>query len=492
MPTTLINKFKSTIASSEHPYLNGAWQPNTCEYNATDLEVIGQIPNDINGVYLRNTENPVHEPLGVYHPFDGDGMIHMMRFENGKAEYRNRFVETDGFLAEQQAGESLWSGLAGKPSMSKRKGWGAHGSVKDSSSTDVAVHAGMALSTFYQCGEAYRLNPFTLEPMGKDSWAPEEGVSSHAKVDDNTGELLFFNYGKQFPFMNYGVVGKDNKLKHYVPIELPGPRLPHDLCFSRNYSILNDFPLFWSAELLEKDIHLPVLHEGIQSRFAVIPRYGDPKEIRWFEAEPTFVLHFMNAFEEGDEVVMDGYFQRNPSPDPLTDGAPEYRRLRAAICLHEMGTQLHRWRFNLATGKTSEEVLYDDQAVEFGTINQKYAGEKHRYIYSVTSKPGWFLFTGLVKHDLASGESSEYEFGDDRYASEAPFVPRINAQSEDDGYLVSFVTDMKLNRSECVLIDAQHVDDGPVCQIILPHRISSGTHATWAAAEDINLADTDR
>jgi carotenoid cleavage dioxygenase len=72
---------------------------------------------------------------------------------------------------------------------------------------------------------------------------------------------------------------------------------------------------------------------------------------------------------------------------------------------------------------------------------------------------------------------------DGRYASEAPFVPRIGAKDEDDGYLVSFIIDENANRSECVLIDCKHFEDGPVCRIALPHKISSGTHAVWADRE---------
>ena len=89
-----------TLKPSIHPYLNGAWTPNYDEYTATDLEVIGEIPKDIDGVYVRNTENQLHEPIGHYHPFDGDGMLHAISFQNGKAEYRNRFVRTKGFVAE--------------------------------------------------------------------------------------------------------------------------------------------------------------------------------------------------------------------------------------------------------------------------------------------------------------------------------------------------------------------------------------------------------
>uniref|UniRef100_UPI00356571A7 carotenoid oxygenase family protein n=1 Tax=Zhongshania sp. TaxID=1971902 RepID=UPI00356571A7 len=142
MPVTYKNIVKSSLKASHHPYLNGAWTPNFTEYTATDMEVIGQIPDDIDGVYIRNTENPVQDPIGHYHPFDGDGMIHSMVFKDGKAEYRNRFVRTKGFNAEQEAGEALWAGIANKPSMSVRPGWGAQGGVKDASSTDVVIHAG--------------------------------------------------------------------------------------------------------------------------------------------------------------------------------------------------------------------------------------------------------------------------------------------------------------------------------------------------------------
>src|SRR6185503_10818902 len=100
---TLVNRIASTLADTDHPYMTGAWTPVFEEYDATELEVTGEIPRDLDGVYLRNTENPVHAPIGLYHPFDGDGMIHAMAFQDGKAAYRNRFVRTKAFAAEQAA-----------------------------------------------------------------------------------------------------------------------------------------------------------------------------------------------------------------------------------------------------------------------------------------------------------------------------------------------------------------------------------------------------
>jgi carotenoid cleavage dioxygenase len=116
-------------------------------------------------------------------------------------------------------------------------------------------------------------------------------------------------------------------------------------------------------------------------------------------------------------------------------------------------------------------------------INGRFGGRKYRYGYSTLAEPGWFLFTGFVKHDLLTGETREYRLPKGVYASEAPFAPRVGAVDEDDGYLVSFLIDENAGRSECVLIDARRIEDGPICRIALPHKLCSGTHAFWAGRE---------
>src|SRR5690349_3703371 len=365
MDVEIVGKFLSTLPEDDdHPYRTGPWRPQTTEWDADDLTVVaGEIPRDLDGVYLRNTENPLHPSLKFYHPFDGDGMIHIVGFRDGKAFYRNRFVRTDGLLAEDEAGGALWPGLAEPVQIAKRDyGWGARTLMKDASSTDVTVHRGVALTSFYQCGDLYRVDPYTGDALGKEDWGgafpAEWGVSAHPKADDATGELLFFNYGKQAPYMHYGVVDADNRLVHYVDVELPGPRLPHDMAFTENYVILNDFPLFWDAKFLQSNVHLPKLHRDLPSRFAILPRRGAPGDVKWFEADTTYVLHFTNAYEEGDEIVLDGFFQGDATP---------------ALALDKMQTRLHRWRFNLVTGQTREEQL-SDSITEFGMINPGHAG----------------------------------------------------------------------------------------------------------------------
>lgn len=474
---------KTSLRPSNHPYLNGAWTPLHEEVNANDLDVIeGRIPADIDGIYLRNTENQIHQPLGRFHPFDGDGMVHQIEFRDGRANYRNRFVRTRCFTAEQEAEASLWGGLADPPRLSLRPGFGAHGSLKDSSSTDIVVHAGEALSTFYQCGEGYRLDPETLEQRGAEGWVPLDGISAHPKVDEHTGELMFFNYSKHAPYLHYGVVDENNRLTNYIPIPLSGPRLPHDMAFTENYSILNDLPVFWDAELLKKNVHAVRKHDGLPSRFAIVPRHGKSEDVRWFEAEPTYVLHWVNAYEDGDEIVLDGYFQEDPTPGPQRDAPPGFEHMMAFLDEYAFRPNLHRWRFDMRSGKTREEHI-DERILEFGMINGRHGGRKYRYAYSTIAQPGWFLFKGFVKTDLETGKTSEYSLGQGRFASEAPFAPRIGAIEEDDGYLVSFVTDENSGTSECILLDARHLEDGPVCRIALPHKLCSGTHACWAGRE---------
>lgn len=491
----IVGRMLSTLPEDDdHPYRTGPWRPQTNEWKADDLEVVeGEIPRDLDGIYLRNTENPLHPSLKNYHPFDGDGMIHVVGFRDGTAFYRNRFIRTDGLVAESEAGGPLWAGLAEAPSSAPREdGWGARRRMKDASSTDVVVHRGTALTSFYQCGDLYRVDPFTAQTLGKESWNGhfpfDWGVSAHPKVDDKTGEMLFFNYSKEAPYMNYGVVDENNDLVHYTDIPLPGPRLPHDMAYTENYAILNDFPLFWDPDALKKDAHIARFHKDMPSRFAVIPRRGQSKDIMWFEAEATYVLHFVNAYEDGDEIVLDGFFQGDPEPADNGMG-DKWQRAFRFLALDRMQSRLHRWRLNLVTGLVKEEQL-SDSVTEFGMMNGSYYGGSYRYAYAATGKPSWFLFDGLVKHDLLDGTEERYSFGDGVYGSETAMAPRVGSTGEDDGYLVTLTTDMNADASYCVIFDAARVGDGPVCKLKLPERISSGTHSTWAPGEELRRWQT--
>lgn len=489
MKVELVAEYAASLpVNDDHPYRSGAWQPNWKEFNAYDLDIVGDLPDDLSGIYLRNTENPLHHAIGRYHPFDGDGMLHSLYLDNGEAEYRNRFIRSDGFEAELEHDGPLWAGLMESPRKSLRDGWGARTRLKDASSTDVVVQGGVAASSFYQCGDIYELNPRTLEPLGKAHWVnqvtPGWGVSAHTKVDESSGELLFFNYSKQAPYMHYGVVDRNRELVHYIPVELPGPRLPHDMAFTDNYAILNDFPLFWDPEALKADAHAVRFFRDLPSRFAIVPRRGSPDQIRWFEALPTFVLHWINAYEDGDEIVLDGYYESNPSPDIKPD-PNDLRSLFRTLDVSVIGAKPYRWRFNLVTGEVKEGPL-DEQASEFGMINPAYAGKPYRYSWAMTNKPGWFLFDGMMRLDAETGDKQVFRFPDGVFASESPMAPRLNSKAEDDGYVVTFVSDMNSDSSAAWIFDAADITTGPIAQLTLPERICSGTHSYWAGRASLS------
>ncbi len=480
-------EFESGLPPGDtHPYRSGAWRPQQREYDAWDLDVAGEIPEDLDGVYLRNTENPLFPPIRRYHPFEGDGMIHAISFEAGEARYANRFVRTDALAAEQAAKQSLWAGITEHPSDAiADHGWGARTMLKDAASTDVVVHGGKALASFYQCGELYQLDPRTLDDLGKAVWGgafPSAGVSAHPKVDEHTGELLFFNYGTEAPYMHYGVVDRSGTLTNYIDVELPGPRLPHDMAFTENYAILNDLPLFWDPEALAAGHYSNRFHRDMPSRFAILPRKGGPEDIRWFEADPTFVLHWTNAYEDGDEIVLDGFFQHNPTARGVERFTGESKGFET-LDMNVLGARAHRWRFNLVTGATTEEQM-SDRCTEFPMINGRHAGRRHRYSYNARCVEGLFAFDGLVKHDLDRGTETLVTFPDGVYVSETVMAPRVGSSAEDDGYLVTFTSDVVNDRSECLVFDAADPAAGPIAAISLPERIASGTHATWAAGAD--------
>jgi carotenoid cleavage dioxygenase len=250
------------------------------------------------------------------------------------------------------------------------------------------------------------------------------------------------------------------------------------MAFTENWSILNDLPLFWDPEALAEGHYSNRFHRDMPSRFALIPRHGTTEEIRWFEADPTFVLHWINAYEDGDEVVLDGFFQHNPTARGVPRAEGELKGFET-LDLKVLEARPHRWRFNLVTGETKEESL-SERSMEFGMINGRHGGRRHRYSYNAIGADGLFAFNTLVKHDIDDGTEEMLHFGDHVFISETIMAPRENSSAEDDGYLVTFSSDMANDQSHCQVFDAAALNEGPVAKITLPERICSGTHATWA------------
>jgi carotenoid cleavage dioxygenase len=300
--------------------------------------------------------------------------------------------------------------------------------------------------------------------------------------------LLFFDYDLKPPYMTYGVIGPDRKLRHKIEIPLNGPGLPHDMALTEHYTILHDFPLKPDPEALAAGRYKVRFFEDQPSRFAVVPRYGQASEIRWFTAKPAYMLHVVNAWEDGDEVVMLGTPYRLHHDD---QGRPDARRLERTIHLRQRDFLLYEWRFNLKTGQTHERAIDDVLNTEFPVINSFYQGRKNQYSYHVLFPQGGReepRFPGLVKYDLETGGYIAFSAGPQYFYNEPGFAPRDNAQTEDDGYLVSFVWNPKDQRSEIQIFDCKdaRLAQGPVARVLLPRRVPHGFHATFVSQKTMD------
>ncbi len=463
------------------PALAGNNAPVADELDIEHLEVEGTLPADLNGLYVRNGPNAYYPPDWRYHAYDGDGMLHAVTFDRGRASYRNRWVRTAGLVEEQAAGRALWKGIK-EPHRSDRP----DEPMKNTSNTDVKYHAGRLISMWYRSGMPYAVDPVTLDTIGPaDFGGALSRISAHSRPDEHTGELLWFDYDVKPPYMRYGVIGPDRKARHEVEIPLPGPRLPHDMAVTEHYTILHDFPLLLDEEAWKLGRYKLRFHPEMPTRFAVLPRYGKASEIRWFEARPAYMLHVVNAWEEagpdGDEVVMVGTPYRLYEDE---QGRPDARRLERTIHHRQRDFWLYQWRFNLATGRTTEGPIDDTLNSEFPVINMAYQGRKSRYSYHAVFPYGGreeVRFTGIAKVNHETGAFVHLSEGPGAFYNEPGFAPRDGSRFEDDGYVVTIAWNPQRQASEVQVFDAREGEfgRGPIARVKLPRRVPSGFHATF-------------
>ena len=477
----------------DHPYLHGLFAPVDTEVSADDLVVEqGEIPQDLYGMYIVNGPSQRFKPLSKYHFYDGDGMLNAIRFKDGKASYASKWIKTFEFNEEEKVGKNVWPGLAGPFNHHL-----PHSPIKDNSNTDIIFYGGKLISLWYLAGTPYSIDPISLDTHGPVNFngALTHNLSAHSKVDPRTGELLFFNYQNKEPYMSYGVADSSGKVLFDIPIDIPGARSPHDMGVTRNYTVLHDLPFFQDSKIFKENNRRVVrFHEDVPARFGVIPRHGQPNEIRWFEAEPCYVLHVVNTWEEGNEVVMVGCRQPNPGGKRDKSEAPLHAQLAERRRTHE----LHEWRFDLSKGNTRERVL-DNTNTEFPTINGKFLGEKTRFSYNqllpLPDPDGGVsgrcqTFDALFKYDVIDGSYQRYDYGQRRCGSETHFAPKKGSgfdMEEDDGYLITYVHDANDWASRCLIFDAKDIEQGPIAVVRMPRRFNIGFHAKWVGGEELGL-----
>ncbi|MFO0577963.1 MAG: carotenoid oxygenase family protein [Polyangia bacterium] len=467
-----------------HPFLEGNFAPVDKELDAAGLQVIGEIPSDLRGTFLRTGPNPHFPPLGFYHWFDGDGMVHAVRIGDDGVSYRNRWVRTRGFLHEEQAGHALWTGILHPPMNPPPHGIAR----KNVANTALLSHAGKLLA-LWEGGEPYALDAQTLATQGPYTFGDRlsSRFTAHPKVDPVTGELFFFGYQLlEPPYLKYSVASATGELQFTTPIALPEPVMMHDFAITEHHAVFLDAPLCFRKERLEQGLPPYVFDEERPIRIGVLPRYSSGDRIRWFDALPGFFFHILNAYEDEGQLVLDLARVRRFSLIDLALGASDPSANDATRA------RLYRYRIDLESGDVRESAL-DSEWIEFPQVSPLRVGRRNRYGYacSVTATSGTPVFSGVVKYDLERHGRQSHPFGEGRFGSEFVLVPRAgrtsdgstgdgsDARAEDDGYLLGIVHDERSGQSELHILDATHLPAPPLARVVLPQRVPYGFHAAW-------------
>ena len=438
----------SPAADSVPFHLSGNYAPVLEEVTAHDLPLVGTVPAGLRGRYLRNGPNP--KTGQSPHWFFGDGMLHGVALRGGRAVwYRNRFVRTRAFLEDAQ--------MIGPD--------GSRDLTVGRANTHVIAHAGRILALV----ETSLPTEVTkdLETVGCFDFDGRltTGMTAHPKLCPRTGELHFFGYSFMPPFLTYHRADAVGRLVQSEAIEVPGPTMVHDFAITERHVVFMDLPVVFDLELAMAGAMPYRWSDEYGARLGLMQRGEASTAVRWFEIEPCYVFHALNAYDdERGGVVMD--VARYPELWRSGFSGPP--------------ASLHRWRIDIAGGRVSEQAL-DDRAIEFPRFDERRVGGLYRYGYAVHTPRGanHALGTSLIKYDLRDDVSATHDFGPGRVPAEPLFVPASPSATEVEGWLLTYVYDAARDGSDLVILDAADFTGKPVCTISLPQRVPFGFHGTW-------------
>lgn len=440
-----------------NPYLQGNYAPVLTERTDHDLEVTGRLPEALDGHLLRAGPNPAG-PVGPgHHWFLGDGMIHGLELSGGRARaYRNRWVRTPS-VAEARPGLPA-------------AGEAPEGSVHPGSGAVHVIEHARRILALGEVGLPYQLTtdldtvaPFTFDGRLTTS------MTAHPKVDPDTGDLHFFGYDFGPVHLRYHRADSSGALVETEIIDVPRPTMMHDFNITTSRIVFMDLPVVFSMERLAMGSMPFAWQPDAGARLGVMPIGGSGADVQWYGIEPCYVFHPLNAFDDGERIVID---------------VIRYDSMFAASTIGPEGSpsQLWRWVIDPAAGTVAETQL-DDRPAEFPRVPDARVGRHNRYGYAaarVSSGVGdGFDTEGLVKYDLTTGTSQFHPAGRGRFPGEAVFVADPDGRAEDDGWLLSVVYDAANDRSDVVVIDARDVTSPAVATVHLPARVPFGFHGSW-------------
>ncbi|MVU78242.1 9-cis-epoxycarotenoid dioxygenase [Nocardia sp. ET3-3] len=426
------------------PYLTGNYAPVLEEVTEFELSTTGTIPGELSGWYLRNGPNP--HAANSRHWFAGDGMVHGVRIEGGRAvSYRNRWVRTTTFTdgaggIDAQGNRDYTAGVA---------------------NTHVIRHAGRTLA-LVESSFPYEIT-CELDTLGPHDFDGKltTAMTAHPKTCPTTGELHFFGYDFREPYLTYHRADAAGNLEISRPIDVPAATMHHDFVLSAEHVVFMDLPVLFDLPSAMAGGGLPFRwNDDYQARLGVLRRDDPHGAVRWFDIDPCYVFHTFNAYDEPGRLIV--HVMRHPSM---------WRK--DSQDFDETAT-LWRWTIDLNAGTVREEQL-DDRAAEFPRIDDRLAGLDARFGHATAAHDD----TGaLLRYDLHTGVGVAHDFGPGRRPDEACFAPADETPGG-EGYLMTYVYDAAENRSDLVILSTEDLTAAPMATIHLPRRVPFGFHGNW-------------
>ena len=465
------------VEFADIPLYRGWGAPLRLESDARDLPLVqGEVPRDLAGTLYRCGPDRQYPPLFRDDIFiDGEGMVHMFRFDDGHVDYRSRWVRNERFILQEQARRSLFGRYRNRytndPSVT--------GKSMGTANTNVVWHGGKML-VLKEDSLPIEIDPDTLETREPWSFAGQVkavSLTAHPKLDLHRNELLMFSYqarGDATRDFAFYIADASGRIVHERWFEMPYPGMVHDFAVSEQHVIVPFFPLITDLAVLKRGGPFYEWHPDQASHFAVLPRRGS-EPVRWFRGPAVSAGHMMNAFDEGSKLHLDVCLYQGNCFEffPSHDGSP----------FKPSPPQLTRLTFDLASPREGyESRLLTPVPCEMPKCDDRYVGMPYRFGYTIcrppAAKSGEMGLGAIGCIDHASGELSTWTAGEQSGVHEPNFVVRAGAP-EGAGWLLVIVNRFAHNHSDLAILDARCVQDGPVALLRLPVRVRSTFHGMW-------------